>query len=84
VPRQSFRKWVDEQTVQTSKPERPEATEEAASSIVEPVDDKVLQQVKSRANHTILKLVAQSWFSPLDMSIMIALRTACTGTKIIR
>lgn len=70
VPRQSLRNWVDEQTAKTNKPERPEAIEEAASSIVEPVDAKVLQQVQSRVIRTILKLVSQSWFSPLDMNII--------------
>jgi hypothetical protein len=77
VPRESLQKWVAGQIPQPPVTAAPEAAEEVAEEIVADSADEVIAispeeiaRVSARISRSILKLVSQPWFSPLDMGLM--------------
>lgn len=77
VPRESLQKWVAGQLPKTPVVVAPEAAEEVVEEIVaDSVDEAItispeeIARVSARVSRTILKLVSQPWFSPLDMGLM--------------
>lgn len=77
VPRESLQKWVAGQLPQTPVVVAPEAAEEVIEEVVTDGVDEVIAispeeiaRVSARVSRSILKLVSQTWFSPLDMGLM--------------
>lgn len=73
VPRESLKKWVAGQIPQTPVIVAPEVVEGVMTDGVDEViavSHEEINRVSARTSRSILKLVSQPWFSPLDMGLM--------------
>jgi hypothetical protein len=77
VPRARLQKWVAEQIPQKPVVIAPEAVDEVVEEIVSDgvneviaISPEEIARVSARVSRSILKLVSQPWFSPLDMGLM--------------